>query len=205
MDATDITPGRRERKRQQTADLLVDVAFELFEMHGYEAVTMEQIAAAADVAKGTLYNHFPVKEALLRHYFHRQFAEQGPALREKLRRQPDTIKRIAILLRHAAAWAEEHRKYMPHYLQYRLGHHFLPDSGDERSGTDVIFAMLIADAQAANRLRKDMGTQVLVHYFRYLYLAAFTRWLVEPGVKLVDELMAVLDLFIAGAGTGEAS
>lgn len=192
-------PGRRERKRQQTADMLVDVAFELFEAQGYEAVTMEQIAAAADVAKGTLYNHFPVKEALLRHYFHRQFAEQGPELRDKLRRQPDTIKRIAVLLKHAAAWAEEHRDYMPHYLQYRLSHPIRHDSGDERSGTDVVFAQLIADAQQANRLRKDVDTAALAHYFRYLYLAAVTRWLLEPGIHLVDEFMAMLDLFVAGA------
>ncbi|HYD59801.1 MAG TPA: helix-turn-helix domain-containing protein [Noviherbaspirillum sp.] len=200
----DPTSGRRERKRQQTLDLLVDTAFELFEAHGYESVTMEQIAAAADLAKGTLYNHFPVKEALLRHYFHRQFAEQGPALREKLRRQPDTIKRIALLLKHAAAWAEEHRRYMPHYLQYRLGKSIMPDAGDERSGTDAVFAVLIADAQEANRLRRELDTGKLVHYFRYLYLAAFTRWLNEPDVKLVDELMAMLDLFVTGAGTGES-
>jgi len=199
------TPGRRERKRRQTADLLVDAAFELFEAHGYEAVTMEQIAAAADVAKGTLYNHFPVKEALLRHYFHRQFAEQGPELQEKLRRQPDTIKRIALLLKHAAAWAEQHRAYMPHYLQYRLGNTIRAGADDERSGTDVVFARLIADAQQADRLRKDVDTAKLVHYFRYLYLAAFTRWLQGPDIKLADELAAMLDLFVAGAGKGEAA
>ena len=196
----DTTPGRRERKRQQTADLLVDAAFELFEAHGYEAVTMEQIAAAADVAKGTLYNHFPVKEALLRHYFHRQFAEQGPALLEKLRRQPDTIKRIAMLLKHAATWAEAHRTYVPHYLQFRLGHAIHRNPGDERSGTEAVFARLIGDAQQANRLRKDVDTTTLVHYFSYLYLAAFTRWLHAPDIKLADELAAMLDLFVAGAG-----
>lgn len=38
-------------------------------MHGYEAVCMEQIADAADVAKATLYNYFPVKEALIGHRF----------------------------------------------------------------------------------------------------------------------------------------
>jgi AcrR family transcriptional regulator len=204
MDPTHQTPGRRERKRQQTLDLLVDTAFDLFEAHGYEAVTMEQIAAAADVAKGTLYNHFPVKEALLRHYFHRQFAEQGPALRDKLRRQPDTIKRLAMLLKHAAAWAEEHRRYMPHYLEYRLGKSVPPNTGDERSGTDAVFAHLIADAQEANRLRSDIDTGTLVHYFRYLYLGAFMRWLQVPDVKLEDELMAILDLFVVGAGTGES-
>ncbi|CAJ0730919.1 hypothetical protein R77592_02498 [Ralstonia mannitolilytica] len=57
-----IGTGRRERKRLQTLDHLAATAFALFEQHGYDAVTMEQIAAQADVSKGTLYNHFPLKE-----------------------------------------------------------------------------------------------------------------------------------------------
>jgi len=201
----DQTSGRRERKRQQTADLLADTAFELFEAHGYEAITMEQIAATADVAKGTLYNHFPVKEALLRHYFHRQIAEQAPALQEKLERTSDTIERLAVLLQHAAAWGEEHRRYVPHYLQYRLSQAIKPDCDAERSGTDAVFSRLIGDAQQAGRLRRDRDTDALVYYFRYLYLAAMTRWLLMPEGRLADELMSMLDLFIAGAGTGEPS
>ena len=47
---TTAEPGRRERKRAQTLDHLAAVAFALFEEHGYDAVTMEQIAVASDVA-----------------------------------------------------------------------------------------------------------------------------------------------------------
>ena len=39
-----IETARRERKRTQTLDHLAATAFALFEQHGYEAVTMEQIA-----------------------------------------------------------------------------------------------------------------------------------------------------------------
>lgn len=195
----DAVPGRRERKRQQTADYLSDTAFELFERHGYEAVTMEQIAVAGDVAKGTLYNHFPIKEALLSHYFHRQLGEQGPAVIEKLRRTPDPVKRIAVLLRHAAAWAEAHRRYVPYYLQYRLGQSIAADPAG-RSGTEALFTRLIGDAQDAGRLRRDLDTAALVHYFRYLYLGAMTRWIVVPDVTLAEEFMTMLDLFVAGGG-----
>lgn len=195
----DASSGRRERKRQQTADLLAETAFELFEAHGYEEVTMEQIAAAADLAKGTLYNHFPVKEALLRHYFHQQLAAQGPMVREKLLRTPDTIERLAVLLRQAAKWAEQHRRYLPHYLQYRLSQPVIDNPHNERSGIDAVFTRLISDAQEAGRLRRDLDTAMLVHYFRYLYLAALTRWLMTPNGKLVNELLGMLDLFVAGA------
>lgn len=55
--------SRRDRKRLQTLNHLASAAMRLFERDGFKAVTMERIAAEADVAKGTLYNHFPTKEA----------------------------------------------------------------------------------------------------------------------------------------------
>src|SRR3546814_20841401 len=67
--------SRRQRKRAQTANHLSATAFRRFETHGYDVVAMEQIAAEADVAKATLYNYFPVTEALLAH----RFREDTPA------------------------------------------------------------------------------------------------------------------------------
>lgn len=194
----DSTPGRRERKRQQTADLLTEKAIELFEAHGYEAVTMEQIAAAADVAKGTLYNHFPVKEALLRHYFHQQIAATAPDVSARMARTPDTIERIRILLRHAANWSERHRRYWPHYLHYRIAN--LRGRDEERSGLEAVFFRVLGDAQEAGRLRADHDIATLVHYFQFLYLGVYTRWVATPGCKLEDEFMTMLDLFLTGAG-----
>ncbi|HLI24683.1 MAG TPA: TetR family transcriptional regulator, partial [Acidimicrobiales bacterium] len=43
---------------------LVEVAIELFSVHSYAEVTMSDIASAAGVAKGSVYRHFPSKEAL---------------------------------------------------------------------------------------------------------------------------------------------
>ena len=70
-DANDI--GRRERKRQQTLDHLTQTAWRLFEALGYDAVTMEQIARAANISRSealrcfrTLAGQTPV-EYLLNH------------------------------------------------------------------------------------------------------------------------------------------
>src|SRR3546814_16988657 len=79
--------SRRQRKRAQTANHLSATAFRLFETHGYDVVAMEQIAAEADVAKATLYNYFPVKEALIAHRFREDIAagmaERAAALAAK--------------------------------------------------------------------------------------------------------------------------
>jgi AcrR family transcriptional regulator len=57
--------GRPSLARASAIDkILLNVAYELFLEHGYDPVTMEQIAAAAQVAKGTLYVRYSSKEVL---------------------------------------------------------------------------------------------------------------------------------------------
>jgi AcrR family transcriptional regulator len=59
-----ISLGRRERKRQAVHQQLLDVAEQLFRERGIARTTVEDIAEAADVARQTVFNHFPYKEAL---------------------------------------------------------------------------------------------------------------------------------------------
>lgn len=60
--------GRRERKAEETRDRIFRAAIALFAERGLENVTIEQITAQADVGKGTFFNHFPSKEAVLAHF-----------------------------------------------------------------------------------------------------------------------------------------
>jgi len=55
----------REAKLARTRAQIVDVALDLFLEQGYEATTMEQIAARAEVGSSTLYRYFPSKELLV--------------------------------------------------------------------------------------------------------------------------------------------
>jgi AcrR family transcriptional regulator len=58
-------PGLRERKKQQTRRLLADTARQLFTERGFDAVTVAEIAHAADVSQPTVFNYFPRKEDLV--------------------------------------------------------------------------------------------------------------------------------------------
>ena len=58
----DDRPSLRERNRQRTAGEIEGAAFDLFGGHGYEATTVEQIAAAAGVSARTFFRYFPTKE-----------------------------------------------------------------------------------------------------------------------------------------------
>ena len=56
--------GLRERKKAETRQAISDVATRLFEARGFEAVTVAEIAAAANVSAKTVFNYFPAKEDL---------------------------------------------------------------------------------------------------------------------------------------------
>ena len=77
-------PGLRERKKQQTRQAIFEAARRLFAERGFEAVTVAEIARAADVSEVTVFNYFPSKEDLF--YGGMQFFEDE--LLEAVRSRP---------------------------------------------------------------------------------------------------------------------
>jgi AcrR family transcriptional regulator len=65
MTAVIKPASRRARKKEATRRSIVDAASRLFGERGFDAPTVDEIAEAADVAKGTIYNYFSTKEELL--------------------------------------------------------------------------------------------------------------------------------------------
>ncbi|MFF4352702.1 TetR/AcrR family transcriptional regulator [Streptomyces sp. NPDC001530] len=59
-----MAEGLRERKKRQTRQYISDVATGLFLDRGFDAVTVAEVADAANVSVNTVYNYFPAKEDL---------------------------------------------------------------------------------------------------------------------------------------------
>ena len=102
-------PGLRERKKQQTRLAIADVAMQLFAARGFDAVTVADVAAAADVSVKTVFNYFPVKEALVLAEYDDLDSER---LRAVLARAPgETV--LAAVRRHTLTTAERLRALPP--------------------------------------------------------------------------------------------
>src|SRR5262249_7822 len=61
----DMASGLRERRKQETRQAISDIATMMFVKHGFDEVTIAQVAGAAGVAKMTVTNYFPRKEDLV--------------------------------------------------------------------------------------------------------------------------------------------
>ncbi|MEU6483047.1 TetR family transcriptional regulator [Streptomyces sp. NPDC046887] len=96
--------GLRARKKERTRDAIGDAAVSLFLEHGFDRVSVNDIAAAAEVSKPTLFRYFPTKEDLVLH----RFADhQGEAARVVRDRGPG-IEPVAALHRHFRAGLDRH-------------------------------------------------------------------------------------------------
>jgi AcrR family transcriptional regulator len=80
----ELPAGLRPRKKIKTRLAIEDAALALFDEHGYDATTVEQIAELAEVSTTTFFRYFPSKaEVVLSHY-----PEQLPALRQAIIDRP---------------------------------------------------------------------------------------------------------------------
>jgi len=81
--------GLRERKKARTRASLREHALRLFREQGYQATTVEQIAAAAEVSASTFFRYFPTKEDLVLQ------DDMDTRMVEALERQPAGLRPVA--------------------------------------------------------------------------------------------------------------
>jgi AcrR family transcriptional regulator len=89
--------GLRERKKRATRQAISNVATRLFTERGFDNVTVEEIASAANVAKMTVFNYFARKEDLFfdREDESRELARAALAGRPPGQSPVETLRRLA--------------------------------------------------------------------------------------------------------------
>jgi AcrR family transcriptional regulator len=79
---------RDPRQRQERATRILDVAAALLLRHGYRRVTVDDVAAGADIGKGTVYLHWKTREELFTAVFEREMLQAIADLLQALHQDP---------------------------------------------------------------------------------------------------------------------
>ncbi len=99
-------------KRERTRRQLLDAAVQVFSARGVQQAAVQEIAAVAGVANGTVYNHFQTKEEVvqavalwLAHTLCRRISESHEQVREGAERMAIGNRRYFWLAEQSPAWA----------------------------------------------------------------------------------------------------
>lgn len=197
-----VRKSRTERRKEETRKKIIAAAMALFNRQGFDRTTLEQISEEADVAKGTIFNHFPAKEAIIHEYVQMAVGDTASETVGKLERLPGTRSRLTALLRQSLQWFERNlnedilRKYMLYMLQRSFA--ALRDQ-DLRSGFNNILIPVVEMGQAAGEIRRDIPAAELADRLEWLSASIMFLWLTYPENSLTDLIDREIDLFLGGA------
>lgn len=193
--------NRTEIRKQQTREKIIRVAVGLFQRQGFDSTTMDQIAAEADIARKTLYNHFTVKEAIVDDYVRDLSTELARASRKKLHQLPDTRSRLLAALDTAYRWVETNPEFTGICLGYRMKNMWRKAGGTTpKTGTQDIMAEILHQGQQTGEIRQDISVRLLVIQLDMLRGSVVMDWFANDATfDLRKEIARIVDLFLYGA------
>jgi AcrR family transcriptional regulator len=198
----EIEVSRRERKKEETKERIVEAAFALFRKRGVEATTVEEICERADVAKGTFFNYFPRKEAVFGYLSEQWVAEAEEKMGDIFGRGVPAWEKVREVFVQFATFYEEDRELSKHMaLEWARCRHDPADEACRR--WDEVGMHVVRQLQATGELRHEVPPERIHHILGDVYHGTIMMWLesAEPPFPLKDELRKRLTLALAGLAT----
>lgn len=179
----------RERKKQETRELLVEAAWALFDRHGFDQVTVDDIAAEADVSPRTFFRYFGSKEAVL-------FGDQEPMLDEvrvAIASRPPSEPALVAVRESLLSLAHHHERNRPaHLARARLAADAPAIGAYQRTVLQPAWEDALAEGLADHLgvvVDRDLRPRLIAGVAIAAAAAALSAWLAEDGEVDAVELL----------------
>ncbi len=190
--------GRRSRRRRELHQSILATAAELFARDGYDATTVERIAAAADIAPATFFNHFRSKEDVLREVGQDVFSRFRRLVDEQLARPVSSVERLHGFAARGAELVNRAPEMTRRVLMAVLRSSRPGESGAELASMQADFAQLLRrgrdDDAPARDVPEDLDVDLAAEILVSVVIGAMTHWINDPGYPLERRLRESLSL-----------
>jgi AcrR family transcriptional regulator len=166
----------RERKKRKTRRLIINTAIELFSARGFDAVTLEDIAAVCDVSRGTVFNYFPYKELMILEFMDAYMSERLAAIRSRLESGFDPTALLWEALDVPKSAAVQWPTFLCITARELLHHEQDRADAAQRSLTYLpLVGEILAAGQAAGAIRTENSPEGLALYLTEASLVSIAR------------------------------
>src|SRR5688572_24556204 len=179
---TELELSRRERKKDETRQRIFREAIGLFRERGFEATTVDEITERADVAKGTFFNYFPRKEAVLAYLSERRLEDLEGDLATTLSRGRSARERLMTIFTCAASAYEGDRELSRFVFNELMTRAFQP-SEEVSLRWQKLCLEVIEEGRESGELRPDLDPVRAESLLASVYIATVYLWLNCPELQ----------------------
>lgn len=168
---------RRDERRQRTFERLLQAARELFSEHGFDRTTIDDITTAAHVSRGTFFNYFDNKDAVLAALHMVHMNKLPGIIDDLLARDLTTAERIQSLFDdvvEAAVTLEQYFRATTRELDRDLATPAISAARTERF--IVAFERILEAGVARGEVRLDYPLRFLSQMVTAVYITTIRYW-----------------------------
>jgi AcrR family transcriptional regulator len=179
--------GRRERKKHEVRQRIIDVADRLIAEQGLAQTTVDQIAERADIAQATFFNYFSTKAKLVDALVERLVDQWTHVVDQAHGTDSSALVKIEALFEVSARFTEEQHRVLRDVIAETVRS---PSLGPRRSLGRMrdVFATDLAAAQERGEVRTDRTADSLADAVLGLYMSVMLFWSADAGYPVADRL-----------------
>ncbi|MBL1218869.1 MAG: TetR/AcrR family transcriptional regulator [Planctomycetes bacterium] len=184
------------QKKAETRERIVAEALQLFEKKGFADTTTRDIARAAGIATGTMFNYFDSKEALAMTVFADVLKTAGTEVQQRLTGCESIAEALFAFITTGLRHLDPHRRYVGEVYENTMTPFAIPGACAEADAVrqthlETVWQLVVARAGQCTRALDDF--EILTsHLYWSLYLAVVAFWSRDDSPNQEDTL-AMLD------------
>lgn len=193
----DVKLSLRERQKIRRRNRIYQVAIQLFKENGFDKTTATDIARTAHVSRGTFFNYYPYKEAVLLDYGAYIVSNLHDVIEQRRATGLDAAALLEELWLELARVTQEERDLIPP-LTYEL---INPDPVRAKAAYESMPLAKIIEPllRETHKVREDVSIERIAATIAYTFLMTALRWSAfHPNRPVKDELKKALTLILDG-------
>ena len=194
--------SRRDRKKFDARAKIIATAIELFSKRGIASVTVEQIAEAADIGKGTIYNYFDSKEAVVV-AFMVDLERKVQARIPKIAKSRGSLASILTdYIQFQFRLKKRYHQFVRVFLTQMFDNteHFIPYMVEMQRVIDPPLESLFRELKRRRKIRANVDIPKLIVAFKTIHVGIACVWAIEgPPFKATSRILEFqMELFSKG-------
>jgi len=193
----------RETKKIDTKNKIFEVAGRLFKEKGFENTTVDEITSEARIGKGTFFNYFPTKTALLQYFGELKEEQIHDIIKNETMRNIPTKEKIKNIMVITAKCYEKNKEltklFFFEHIKYS-GSRTWEEGSSQRSSKFLIY--LLNEGVRKGEVRTDIDLNKAGEHLSSVFLTSMIDWLrSERDYHFSEDISDRVDMIFDGIGS----